>query len=1231
MKLPITAAIWKNSLVLAILFLGVGLVCMLDRKDFTLAPAYTDMIGMATLDNIQVSSRVVVFTNAIILFFILLLLAFVIQYGLSKVIKKQLVVDQVNRFAIISTLLLFQQALVNEVDYFFILFFGVSVSAYILIMIFKSAFAYADLTAVLIGLVTAVVISTLELSIEILFSIELILFCLYKYLPNRLKMIKKVSEKKMEGLLFMLTGSILFICFFLLLVFWIDLFNIVQYIQREKKIPNVVLFISLFPLAAFYPVYRLLKSRYSALSVHVVAWFCFALFFIVAQFADNYLPALLMLLVFLIKAASIKERKTLEYYLMAADVVSSLSVFYLMNLLTIDLLNDYSKFFIPFLFLLLVIFRDRIWDIKHKNKTYKYLIPVASTPLLLFFTQELVMLLNQHNVFLYKGGYWLILFLAYTVVFIIVFFWNPHSLKIVFAVVFPVSIAGIAIYNSYSTVWLGGIDFFEEASSAVAIKRIYMNGELPVFEQFSPHNLNDFITGLLYVFLNNDLSLGYKLYNCIYALFFLVYYFLFSTLFKSKFLGFFWTIFSGAIWIMLPIYHAIAVLAFMSLYWYFKSKYRGVKVAFFSIVLLFTLFFRADTGVAILAAIVVSTPFFVLNYGEGVKKIKFLAVTSVLILLAISMLVLLKVGYKQSISNVQMVLGYFDSAQSWGYSMLTRVNNFKFRVHYFVFPILIIAGLIYVLAFFRTTSKSFLFGQLCLVYFSVYYLVNYQRGLIRHSFLENHDVNVSSYVYFLIGLLTFLLFFREGGRLKFIGVFLVTVNCCIWLFKFPRTFENRSLYTAAIDKIRTNTELPLAAEKVKRFDPEALSKVDTEFYEMFVYSRIDQLRNVYKNREEANLDFLGFSFHTQSRQLLQPNRISENYFPDLLKLVQTGVVREPVDEVCYEPMINYFINKKSIHFFNQGIHFYHTKNLQQKYIKDLIVSGCKYVLVNKVSIGGFADYLDDVPHSIRHYDILQHIYENYKPIAIIDKKTLWVKDSIPLSTNPLFQYTSATADSFYQFSKPLPLNGRKVLLTIYADEDFSDRSITVNGKISYSASFKNKHEQKTFVMLEGGVDKIRNVLLPIKADSIAIDVFEYFPDIFTQIPLTYNLKQLPYVLGQSTAFKKVGEQLKLNIMDSHVAESFLNNKVNLRGAALNFTFSSKAKEDRLVKVQYFEANRFLGEYEFLVRPGMQISYLLQIASQPNWNLARPDRIKITGCDGLYLDDVHLIAKDELSY
>lgn len=1231
MKLPVTSSGLKSIFLLAILFFGAGLVYMLDTKDFSLAPVYTDMIGTATFDNIRVQARVDFFIKSVLLFLVSGIIAVLIQFCIIRAFGKEKFNAQINRLALISFLFLFQQVLIGEQGYFFIVFFITVVCLNITISKLKFFYGNLELATLGIGLLLTMLLCSLRWQVELLFLLEVAGLLSLKYSHKRAQTDESIFAFKKNGLILLTASTLVFIAFFILLKLRVDLFDLIRHIYREKAFSPALMLILVLPVIAVIPVYILLKIKCHTANTCVFGWISFSLCFIVTQFANNYFPVLLMMLVFLMRAIVIQKRKVIGYYLLAADILLCLALFYFLNIFSFSKIADLNWLLLPSLFILISFFRINVLSKNVRIESYKYTVVKVSTPLLLFLSQEIFMVLNQYHIFLGMWGYIYVLLCAYAMILLTVFLWRPQSLKAVFSVVFVIGIAGIAIYNSYNTVWMGGPHFFEDASSAVAIKRMYNNSEIPVFEHFSPHNLNDFITGYFYVILNNDLSFGYKIYSCFYGLFFLLYYYMLSKLFNSKIIGFMWTLFSGMLVIMLPMYHAIALLAFFNLNWYFTNKYTFLRLVISSVLFLFTVFFRADTGIAVLISVIVVTPLLVRQNKHGLKKLKLLAITCGAFFLIIALVVLNKVGYKQVLNNVQMILYYFNSSQSWGYSQLARIYDFKFRIHYFVFPVMIIAGLLYALLPSRKGAKSFTFLNLSLIYFSVYYLVNFQRGLIRHSFFEIRDINISSYVYFIIGLLGLLLFLQNEGRVKMMWIFLLSVSCSIWVFKFPIVAGNRSLYTAAIDRIGTGTNLPFAPNKIKRFDLEKLSQVKPGDYQVFLYSIIDQLQNVYKSGKNRDQIFLGMKIYSPPHLFLKRSQMSANYFPDISKLVNNGTIDGPVDEVCYQPMLHYFINRKSIHFFNQGVHFYHTKKLQQQYINDLVTSGCKYVFVNNLSFNGAADYLDDVPHSIRHYYILQHIYTHYKPAVILDMKTLWVKDSVPINTKPLFQLTSAVSDSLYQFPKPLSVKGKKVLLTIFSHKDINGEAVLVNGKVSLRASFTNRQEHTAFVLVERDLDTISNILLPVTADSISVAAYDYFPDKFTNIPLSYNLKQLPYVLAQSPTFKKGGQPLMMDKKKAQSAEFFLNNELESKGCGLWLKLSNNATADKPVVLQYYKGARFLGEYNFIGKPGKQIAYLLQVASQPNWNLLKPDKIKIITSSDLSVDGVHLITKDELSY
>ena len=190
---------------------------------------------------------------------------------------------------------------------------------------------------------------------------------------------------------------------------------------------------------------------------------------------------------------------------------------------------------LPSFFLAFVCFRRQFIKADNVVSYYKYSLGVILLPFCLLLSQEIVMVLNQRLVFVGQIGYVFSFILLFLLVVLCLVLWKPQKRSSVLSVSFAFAVAGMALYNAYHPIFNGTIDFFEEASSAMAIKRTYLYHEIPLFQHFSPHNFNDYLTGLFYAWINKDVSLAYKIYTCLYSLFFLVYYHFLTHLFKSRF------------------------------------------------------------------------------------------------------------------------------------------------------------------------------------------------------------------------------------------------------------------------------------------------------------------------------------------------------------------------------------------------------------------------------------------------------------------------------------------------------------------------------------------------------------------------------------------------------------------------------------------------------------------------------------------------------------------------
>src|SRR5206468_3557657 len=98
-----------------------------------------------------------------------------------------------------------------------------------------------------------------------------------------------------------------------------------------------------------------------------------------------------------------------------------------------------------------------------------------------------------------------------------------------------------------------------------------------------------------------------------------------------------------------------------------------------------------------------------------------------------------------------LTLNYLTSAQTYGLKYLGEGRSNAFPVHYYVFPVLVCILLVTVTVMFgkRKLMTRTRFAWSGIVFLALFYLFNFNRGLIRHSMGEGTDGFVSSVLYIL--------------------------------------------------------------------------------------------------------------------------------------------------------------------------------------------------------------------------------------------------------------------------------------------------------------------------------------------------------------------------------------------------------------------------------------------------------------------------------------------------
>ncbi len=1235
---------WAKYICLFILAYGSVVFYLWNTHNFSLSPSFTNMVGQATMENINVHARVLFYFKAVGLFILMIGLFLILRHFLKNVTAlngpKKIIVFN-SSFAV---LILINQVFYQDFSFRFLLFFTCT---FFLQFTIEAVFNSFNKTAVqLFALFGGTAISFVVYPIPILFLLFLILQLIVLYLFMEWH---TLIWEKMQNLfscrLFWVaiaSGFISFICYSLIVGVKTDLYVLIQHVYITRSLKGIPLFTALMPFILFGPVFLIVNvASKKAVSTDRLISICFGLVFITVQFSKAYQASLLMMLVFFIvrslfevKGSLISHHKTIIYYTLSLDLIITISLFYLINEAGITIISGNSSFLLPAFFLIFTFAKSRFLKEEKISWFYKQMAFVALAPVIILLAKEIFMVLNSHSFFIGKKGYALVLFILFAVTFLTTANWKIKSFRKIASLYFTVAIAGFAVYNAYNAVWIGQVDFFEDASSALAVKRSFLSGEIPMLNYFSPHNLNDYITGILYSFFNGNALLGYKIYSCLYGLFFVVYYFVLRQIFKSSYFAFVFVLFSSALWILLPLYHGFVLIPMLILYDYFKKPVSIRRIFITAVVLLFSLVFRSDIGVALLVSLFAVVPVLVFSFKEGKKKVVSLLGTMLLIMLLVTGIILITTGYQAMRNSSSLILEYLQSAQSWGFSGITRIVNYKYIVHYFIFPVCILLILVYSLSAFFQKRKKTSFQLYVLIFLCVYYVANFQRGLVRHSFMTFTDVRLSSFFFFIIALFISYYFFKSSKQRYFVPVFVISSALALFLFKFPDLRDVRSIYTASIEKLNTNNTLDYSNYRINRFQTIKPGDFQDRQIQIFRYPILGELVNIYKPLQELKSLPGGEPLINRKSELFISSERYNGHYQTVKKLINDGVIKGYVDEVCYRPMLNYFLNDSSIHFFNQGFHFYHNKHLQQVFINDLEKSNCRYILVNNVSQNPVIDYLDLVPHNVRHYYIFQYIYKNFHPCAIVDDKTLWVRDSVAINTNLLSEQKLAVNNVIATGNVLVPAGASRYMISASGIDPVNNDSAIINGVLRVPVAFYNEYQRRVYLLIEKPTAAIRSIQFSRRIDSLTISEYEYYPDVYSNIPRKYNLKMLPYVTAQfqKSSIVPATTVAFSSTQSDTVSLTIPGNQLNTSGLGLSFQIRNLSVESHEILVQYFAGERLLGEFSFSTSPeNKSDKYLLMPSSQINWNFERPDNIKIIKTNQSRILQLSFINSNDISY
>lgn len=766
----------------------------------------------------------------------------------------------------------------------------------------------------------------------------------------------------------------------------------------------------------------------------------------------------------------------------------------------------------------------------------------------------------------------------------------------------PWLLAGFTCLAFYKPVVTPEFDWFEDANRILPLQQFAEFHKIPFFDTFNSHAMYDWFWGAVYSLFNGYDPLGGYVYGfAMSVIFTLVIYFLVLRLSGNAALSVFVALFYPYEGFILPGYYNIipvSVLLLLRL-----AKDPTVKNYFlYFFFLAFMLVWRIDLGLANFFAgfagfvfLVFFTPGFTTNWKDVLKGAFWVKGIALFVFLV----ALVMTGPKLLFNNLAEALGYMSSMQSYGLKDLASASNINYYSLYFVMPavILIISGYALV-KLIRSGGKSSpeAVVSLALLFFSVFYFANLQRGLVRHTLAEGWDTALTSYGFFILAAPVFYSKkWRTSPALQFFAFFVVSTIVVInYKSQAPDLIQN-NVYKEVVARVQEPAQSAIQGND---------RTIEAPGYKSYGYADLDVFL---KKTIADSASFLDFS---------------------------------------NTPMLYYFLHRSTPNYLCQIPHTAHNDRMQDRFLAELEGKNLPVTLFSNYP-PSYWDNLDGIPNTMRHYKISEYIYRNYEPSAVMNHHTVWMKNGSPPAVfnnrvlagirdlRPLSIVDVVLTDSItLRATGGQPQISNLLSHSIHLDAT-KKYYVTLNGwfdregTVSVLAEFNKNGFQterksdtrvfsgpsKAFAVLEPKADENEltglRILLPQGAtmalSGILLNECDVVPDEVSTLPADYSLKNIPFIWGQFDGATNAAPECTVlrqtKVLENEKAVKVLLPSIADREHGQYIRLSIRPLGDKPVDLimRYGKEQETQGGFAFIVHPSEKAqTYLVRVSTQYNW-------------------------------
>ena len=437
--------------------------------------------------------------------------------------------------------------------------------------------------------------------------------------------------------------------------------------------------------------------------------------------------------------------------------------------------------------------------------------------------------------------------------------------------------------------------------------------------------------------------------------------------------------------------------------------------------------------------------------------------------------------------NLKVAFHYITANQAHGYSKLAYQFDHHFYIHYFLLPAL--AVILICLAVYELRSKSHedfsqkryaLFASL---FFFILYIMNFQRGLVRHGFMERNDFTLDATFYLACTLFIFAYAPRKNSFSKYSVFFSSAFALMLVLKYFP------------IEKGPTPLEISLNSPSIATLD--------------------EQCENpLLSGRILINEKFEKETFGS-IKNFLDENIRDDQTFMDFSNT----------------PMLYYYCQRKVPSYFCQSQQNTVDDFLQFDHIKRMNPKNTPVVITNLQLWS--ESFSDGISNTMRQYLLAEYIFANYIPSRILNNRMIWLSKTMNMDD------TNSSILQYVELVYPERYDG----IAIALDKHFFSEKKSTLKRIQSARPFKEDDSMKYFKIEPSSRES--NILLrvfiqnPLSDRNVEIDILDENKRPISNTLITCIEKQKTYTILLSNRYlwyNRTPKQLRISKWSGMIVE-----------------------------------------------------------------------------------------------